>query len=145
MAADQDRYFDARVSLFKVNDGSQLRDISPYVVELKGLPGQYKVNDGTTFGSVGERPAPSIFVVHFTVELLFNMITSVGTWTALNTMFSAKALRAFEYYPAGSTVGNAKMSGSAYLPIFELGGKAGDIVLMHAEFHTDDGITIGTA
>lgn len=143
--ADTDRYFDGRVSIFKVNDGSQLRDISPYLIELRGLPGQYKVNDSTTFGSTGERPAPSIFIVHFTAEMLFNMVASVGTWTALNAMFTSKALRAFEYYPAGETAGNAKISGSAYLPIFEIASRVGDMVQMHAEFHTDNGITVGTA
>jgi len=143
--ADTDRYFDAKVSILKVNDGSQLRDISPYLLEVRGLPGQFKVNDSTTFGSVGERPAPSIFVVHFTAEMLFNMITDVGTWTALNTMFSGKALRAFEYYPAGTTSGNAKIYGNAYLPIFEISGRVGDIVMMHSEFHADNGVTIGTA
>ncbi len=145
MAAEQDRYFDARVGILKVNDGSQLRDISPYILSLKGLPGQFVVNDVTTWGSVGERPGPSIFVVHFIVEMLFNMITDVGTWTALNSMFSAKALRAFEYYPAGTTVGNAKMSGSCYLPVFENSAVVRNEQQMHAEFHADNGITIGTA
>ncbi len=145
MTAQQDTYFDAKVSIFKINDGSQLRDISPYILELKGLPGQFVVNDITTWGSVGERPGPSIFVVHFTVEMLFNMITSVGTWTALNTMFSAKALRAFEYYPAGTTTDNVKISGSAYLPVWEIAGRVRNELQMHAEFHADNGITLGVA
>lgn len=143
--AEQNTYFDARVSILKINDGSQLRDVSPYVIELRGLPGQYKVNDISTWGSLGERPGPSIFVVHFTVEFLFNMITSVGTHTVLSSMFSNKALRAFEYYPAGITTGNAKLSGSAYLPIYEITGRVGNQLTVHAEFHADNGITIGTA
>lgn len=142
MVAEQDRYFDARVSILKVHDGTALRDLSPYLIELKGLPGQYKVNDSTTYGSLGERPAPSIFVVHFTAEFLFNMITTLGVNTVLATMFATKALRAFEYYPAGEATGNAKWSGSAYLPVYESAGKAGDYVQMHAEFHADNGITI---
>jgi hypothetical protein len=145
MVADQNVYFDAKVSIFKINDGSQLRDISPYVLELKGLPGQFTVNDITTWGSLGERPGPGIFVAHFTMELLFNMITSVGVWTALNTMFSAQALRAFEYYPAGTTVGNAKISGSAYMPVFEITGRVRNEVNVHAEFHVDNAPTLGTA
>lgn len=145
MAADQDTYFDAEVSVFKLNDGSQLQDLSPYVIELRGLPGRFKVNDITTFGSVGERPGPSIFVVHFTIEFLFNMITSVGTHTVLSAMFSNKTLRAFEYYPAGVTAGNAKLYGSACLPVYETTSRAGNQLLTHAEFHADNGITIGVA
>lgn len=145
MVADQDTYFDAEVSVFKLNDGSQLRALTPYVKELRGLPGQFKVNDITTYGSVGERPGPSIFVVHFTVEFLFNMVTDVGTHTVLSGMFSNKALRAFEWYPAGETVGNAKLYGSVYLPIYEIASRVGDYIATHAEFHADNGITIGVA
>jgi hypothetical protein len=146
LVADQTNYFDSEKSVFKVNDGSSLRDLSPYVKELRGLPGQFKVNDITTFGSVGERPGPSIYVNHFTVEFLFNMVTSVGVHTVLATMHSAKALRAFEFYPAGSgTTGNAKFSGSAYCPVYEIVSRVGDYVQVHAEFHVDNGVTIGTA
>ena len=83
MVADQNVFFDAKVSIFKLTDASVLRDMSAYVKKVAGLPGQFKVNDVTTFGSVGERPGPSIFVVHFTVDFLFNMVTDVGVHTVL--------------------------------------------------------------
>mgnify|MGYP001611727731 FL=1 len=69
MVADQDVFFDPKVSVFKLNDGTSLRDLSAYIKSCKGLPGQFKVHDITTYGSVGERPGPSIFVVHFTLVL----------------------------------------------------------------------------
>ncbi len=145
MVADQNVFFDAQVSVFKLNDGSALRDLSAYVKETRGLPGTVKMNDVTTYGSVGERPGPSILVVHFTLEFLFNMITSVGVHTVLNAMWVAKALRAFEFYPAGVTVGNSKISGSAYLPVYEIVSRVGDYVQAHAEFHADNGVTSATA
>jgi len=145
MVADQNVFFDAKVSIFKLTDASVLRDMSAYVKKVAGLPGQYKVNDVTTFGSVGERPGPSIFVVHFTVDFLFNMVTDVGVHTVLSTMHSGKALRAFEWYPAGTTTGNAKIYGSAYLPIYEITSDVGNYITAHAEFHADNGITQGAA
>ena len=145
LVADQDTYFDAEVSVLKVNDGSSLQILSPYVKELRGLPGQYKMNDITTWGSVGERPWPSILVVHFSVEFLFNMVTSVGVHTVLNAMWVAKALRAFEYYPAGTTTGNSKISGNVYLPVYEITSRVGDYIAVHAEFHADNGVTSSTA
>lgn len=145
MVADQNVFFDAKVSVFTLSDGSSERDLSAYIKELRGLPGQFKVNDVTAFGSEGERPGPSIFVVHFSVEFLFNMITTTGVWTVLNGMWSAKALRAFTWKPAGSTTGNAKITGSAYLPVLEITSRVGDFVSVHAEFHADNGVTIGTA
>lgn len=145
LVADQDTYFDGEVSVFKLNDGSSLQDISAYVKELRGLPGQYKMNDITTWGSAGERPGPSIRVDHFTMELLFNMVTSTGVHTVLSSLHTTKAKRAFEFYPAGTTSGNAKISGSAYLPIYEITSRVGDVVMVHAEFHVDNGVTVGTA
>lgn len=145
MTAEQDVYFDAEVSVFKLHDGTALRDISAYVNELRGLPGQTKMNDITTWGSVGERPGPSIKVVHFTMELLFNMVASVGVHTVLEAMWDDKALRAFEWYPAGETADNAKISGNAYLPIYEITSRVGNFIAVHAEFHADNGVTIGVA
>ena len=145
MVADQDTFFDAKVTVFKINDGSQLRDLSAYIKESRGLPGQFKMNDITTYGSVGERPGPSIFVVHFSVEFVFNMVTSVGVHSVLSAIHSGKALRAFEYYPAGTTTGNPKFSGSVYLPVYEITSRVGDYVTAHAEFHADNGIDQGTA
>lgn len=138
-------YYDAKVGIFKINDGSQLRDISPYILSLRGLPGQFVVNDVTTWGSVGERPGPAIFVVHFIIEMLFNKVSDVGTWTVLNGMFSGKALRAFEYYPIGTDGGNPKMYGNCILPVFENDATVRNEIRMHAEFHADNGISIGTA
>jgi len=145
VATNQNVFIDAKESMFKLNDGSQLRELTAYIKKLTGLPGQFKVNDVTTFGSVGERPGPSIFVVHFTVDFLFNMVTDVGVHTVLSAMHSGKALRAFEWYPAGTGTGNAKIYGSAYLPIYEITSDVGNYITAHGEFHADNGITQGTA
>jgi hypothetical protein len=145
MVADQNTFFDAKVTVFKLNDGSTLQDMSAYIKSSRGLPGQFKVNDVTTYGSVGERPGPSIYIVHFSIEFLFNQVTTTGVHTILTTIFTTKVARAFEYYPSGTTVGNPKFSGSAYLPVYEVVSQVGDYVQAHAEFHCDNGITIGTA
>jgi len=143
MVAEQDVYFDAEVSLFKMHDGTSLRDLSASVKELRGIPGQMKVNDKTTFGSVGERPALSIMVAHFSIEFLFNMITDIGVHPLIATMWATKVARLYEYYPAGEVAGNAKFTGNAYCPIYEITSRVGDIVAVHAEFISDNGITVG--
>ena len=137
------RYFDSRVSVFKLNDGSQLRDLSDNCKETRGLPGTVKMNDVTTFGSVGERPGPSIFINHFTVEMMFNRITDVGSWGIVSAMYAAKAVRAFEYWPIGvAEVG--KVSGNAYLAVCEVASRVGDWVTLHCEFHADNGVTVAS-
>jgi hypothetical protein len=140
MVADQNVFFDSRVSIFTL----ATVDLSIYVKELRGLPGQVKMNDVTTFGSLGERPGPSIFVNHFTVEFLFNMVTSTGVWTTLNGIYTNKTLSAFVFEPAGAgSAGNAKITGSAYLAVCEITSRVGDYVTVHTEFHCDNGVTIG--
>jgi hypothetical protein len=145
VATTQTVFIDAKVGILKINDGSVLRDLSPYVKKVAGLPGQFKVNDVTTYGSVGERPGPSIFVVHFTVDFLFNMVTDVGVHTVLGAMHSGKALRAFEWYPAGVNSGDLKVSGNAYLPIYEITSEVGNYITVRGEFHADNGVSQGTA
>jgi len=95
MVADQDAYFDAEVSIFKLHDGTSLRTMTPYVKELRGLPGQYKVSDVTPFGAAGERPGLGIVIAHFSVEWLLNMVTDVGSATVLTIIWNAKAAVAF--------------------------------------------------
>jgi hypothetical protein len=146
MVASQNRRFDAGVSLFKLNDGSTLRDLSPYIIDFAGLPGEKKVNDGTTWGSVGKRPSVSIQENKITVKLLFNMVTDVGAYTVLEKIWDATADTpvAFEYYPAGSgTVGNAKITGNAFLTVFKIASSMGNDVLINAEMEVDNGVTTG--
>ncbi len=151
MAADQNREFNPKVSIFKLNDGSQLRDLSPYIISLSGLPGEFDMKDTSTWGSVGERPSVGIQKNHFTVKFLFNMITSVGVATVLNAMWVAQqaggmSARAFEYYPAGTTSGNTKISGSCFLASLDDPSDMGsNAVLVQAEFQVDNGVTVGTA
>ncbi len=135
------RSFDSKVSVFKLNDGSTLQDISDSIKEVKGLPGQVKMNDVTAFGSVGERPAPSIQINHFAVEGMYNRITTTGAWPIISAMWAAKASRAFEYWPGG-TGEVAKSSGTAYLAVLEQVSRVGDWVTFHAEFHCDNGVTV---
>jgi hypothetical protein len=145
MVADTNQFFDSRVSVFKMNDGSDLRDMSSHIKRMRGLPGQIKMNDVTAFGSVGERPGPSIYIAHFTVLFMFNMVATTGVWTVLAGMYSSKALRAFEYYPAGTTTGNPKFSGNCYMANAPIEGQAGEYVTLECEFWVDNGVTVGTA
>lgn len=143
--ADPNQFFDSRVSVFKLNDGSTLQDMSSHLKELRGLPGQIKMNDVTAFGSVGERPGPSIYIAHFTAVYMFNMVTTTGVWTVVAGMYSSKSSRAFEYYPAGTTVGNPKFSGNCFLANAPIVSRVGEIVTLEIEFHVDNGVTVGTA
>ena len=139
--ADQNTFFDSKVSIFKL----ATVDLSTYVKEITGLPGEIKMNDVTGFGSAGERPGPSIYSGHFSVKFVYNMITTTGLHTIIGGMWTNKTLTAFEFYPAGTTAGNTKLSGNCYLQKAPITSRVGDYVSMDCEFWTDNGTTWGTA
>ena len=146
MVADQNVFFDSKVSVLKINSV----DLSAYVKEVVGLPGQVKLNDITTFGKVGESLGPSIKISHFTVKFLFNMITTTGVWATLNAMYESRTPYALEYYPAGTTVGNLKIINNAagvgtYLADCKITSRVGDYVTVDCDFQVDNGVTLTTA
>ncbi len=145
MVASQDRRFKAGVSIFKLNDGSQLRDISPYIVSMDGLPGEKPTSNSSTWGSVGKRPGLGLQENKIVMKLLFNMVTSVGVNTVLEQLWDNETLAAFEFYPAGTATGNLKITGSAYLTLYKIASQMGDDILVNAELEVDNGVTTTTA
>lgn len=145
MAADVTSIsFDARLSVFKLNDGSSLQDISAYIGNMD-FGAKFKVNDLTTYGSVGSKPKPGLDDSDFTVDLVWNQVTTTGVQTVVGAMFAAKASRSFEYYPAGVTAGNVKLSGTCVCTDFPVSGKVEDVVRVKAQFKVYNGVTWGVA
>ncbi len=136
--------FDAKSSIFKLNDGSQLRDISPYIANIV-FSNRFKKFETNTYGSLGVRPNLSLDETTFTIDMVFNQVTTVGTHTVVGAMYAAKATRAFEYYPAGVDAGNLKLSGNCKCTTYPLEGQVEDAVRIKAEFSVDNGVTFGTA
>ncbi len=145
MVASQSRRFQSGVSIFKLNDGSQLRDISPYIQSFDGLPGEKPTSNSTTWGSSGKRPGLHPQENKITMKLLFNMVTDVGVNTVLEALWDNETLAAFEFYPAGTAAGNLKITGSAYLTLYKIASSMGDDVLVNAELEVDNGVTTTTA
>jgi len=145
MAADVTSLkFDAKLSIFELNDGSQLRDISPYIANID-FGNKFKVNDVTTYGSLGTRPSLSLDDSDFTIDLVWNQVTTTGVQTVVGAMYAAKATRAFAYYPAGKTAGNTKLSGNCMCSDFPFSGKVEDAVRTKAKFLVDNAVTFGVA
>ena len=144
MTANTNRSVDSGDLVLKINDGSSLQDISPYIVSYD-FPSSWKNNPATTFGSLGERQSPGIFATKFTVELLLNQVPTVGSQTVVGAMHAAKALRAFELYPFGTAAGNLKITGNIRCPDYHMKGKSPDLQTVDATFEIDNGHTFGTA
>lgn len=145
MAKDQTSLdFDAVNSILKINDGSQLRDLSPHISNIDFGP-RWGEKDLTTYGSSGKKPAESRDESIFTVDFIWNQYTDTGVEEVVGAMWYAKATRAFEYYPAGTTSGNTKWSGNCKCMEYSLMGKVEDSIRVRARFAVHDGLTRGTA
>ena len=145
MAADAtSTFFDSKVSVFKLNDVSTAQDISANIVNLD-FTNAFKINDVTTYGSTGVKSALSIDESKFSMDLIFNQVTTTGSQTVVGAMWYAKATRAFEYYPVGTTSGNLKISGNCQCTNYQITGKVGDSIRVKADFVVNNGVTFGTA
>lgn len=136
--------FDARLSIFKLNDGSSLRDLSPYIANMS-FDHKFASNDLTVYGASGRKPVPGLDETEFTIDFIWNQVTDVGVDTVVGAMIYAKATRAFEYYPAGITTGQTKYSGNCICTEFPLAGQVEDVIRVKARFMVNNGVTRGAA
>jgi hypothetical protein len=150
MAADVTSLaFDSKVSIFKlgtVGSPTSPQDISEDIADAGvEFPSSWRDVDITTYGSSGLRYNPSIDDSKFTIDFIWNQLTTKGTQTVVGAVHAAKTKVAFEYYPAGATSGNTKLYGDCRCPVFRFMGRVGNAVRIRAEFDVDNGVGFGTA
>lgn len=136
--------FDAKNSIFQINDGSTLRDISPYLKSVDGLPGAAELLDVTAFGVSGRAWAKGLENITFTVEGWWSDDASTGPDTVLRLVRQLTAATAFDYGPEGKTTGKQKISGTCWLRNFTTSSPVGNYVQWRAEFQVEGVITLGT-
>lgn len=131
--------FDSKVSIFKLGAGAV--DISADITNIE-FPSAWKELDITTYGKEGMTYYPGIWDTKFTIDFIWNQLTTTGTQQVVGAMHYAKAAAAtaFEYYPAGATSGNLKVSGNCRCPSYRFMGRVGDCVRVRAEFDVDGAI-----
>lgn len=135
---------DSKSSAFQVYDGTTLRDISPYVTAVDGLPGSAELIDVTAFGATGRAYVKGMENVTFVVEGWWSKDASVGPDTVLRLVRQLAVATAFDYGPEGKAQGKQKISGTCWLRNYVTSGKIGDYVRFRAEFQVEGVITLGT-
>ena len=135
--------FDSKVSVFQINDGSQLRNISPFVISVDGLPGLRELVDVTALGASGRLWKPGLDNVVITLELLMDDTASTGTLAIFNTLRQDATARAFDYGPKGLTVTFPKISGTCWVRNAPYVSRVGDYVKARVELQVEGGISIG--
>ena len=80
-------FIDGRGSRFRIADaGSVLRDLSAYITEIRGLPGDRALNDVTALGDSGARFKPGGESASFTLRGIFDDTPDVGADDVLGAL-----------------------------------------------------------
>lgn len=131
-------------SVFSLDDsGGTLRAIKVYLNSVTGLPGARQLSEVTAFGDQGVRSIPSLANVPFSIAGHYDATATTGSWTVLNGLRTATATATFEYGPAGSASGAAKISGECWMTELTVDASVSDRVPIAASFQVDGVPTIG--
>jgi len=123
--------------------GGVLKDISSYVKSVDGLPGEVDLGDVTAAGASGYSYMPGLQKADFSLECVFDD-TADSAYDVAKDFMSDSNTRSFEYGPAGSTSGYAKISGECRIKKVSLPAKVTDPLIFTIEASVDGAITIGT-
>ena len=137
-------FFDSRVSRFLLFDaGGASRDLSPFVTDVRGLPGDRTLNEVTALGDSGARFIPGIEDVTFLLSGIFDDRATTGPDTVLGPLRAHSSPVRFEYGPRGAATGSVKYSGSCWVASYRLRSRVGSRVEWAAALQVDGVVSRG--
>lgn len=119
-----------------------LKNISARVRSVSGLPGEKEMGDVTAAGGSGYSYLPGLQKADFSLECVFDDATDTA-YDVVKNFLSDTATRSFEFGPAGSTAGYAKVTGECWIKKVTLPGKVTDPLIFTIDAVVDGAITIG--
>ncbi len=138
-------FFPSKDSVFQITDtAAQLRDISPYVLAIDGLPGVRELIEVTALGDSGRKFIPGLENVVITLELQWSDDASVGPDTVLGPLRTHTSAVAFDFGPEGKTGSDVKYSGTCWVRNFTAPVRMGDKVTARAELQVEGAVARGT-
>jgi len=136
---------DSENAVFKIDDtGENLRDLSPYIIAVDGLPGPRKLSEATALGDGGTKWHPGLEDVAFTLELYWSSDADVGPDTVLGPLRTHTAAVDFEFGPEGGTGTNIKYYGTCWVRNFTTPVRVGGLVFAKAELQVNGKVSRGT-
>ena len=138
-------FFDSKVSKFRIDDtGGTLRDLSAYITEVRGLPGQRALNEVTALGDSGARFIPGLEDVTVRLSGLFDDTATSGPDAVLGPLRTHASAVDFEYGPEGSSTGDVKYSGTCWVVSYDLRSRVGNLVEWSATLQVENIVSRGT-
>ena len=137
--------YDSQQSVFQITDtGAQLRDITPYIVAIDGLPGPRELSEATSLNDSSRKFYPILENAVITLELLWSDDALVGSDTVLGLLRTHGAAVAWDYGPEGKTGGDIKYSGTAWVRDYRILSRVGQMVTSRCELLVNSIVSRGT-
>ena len=137
--------FNSKDSVFNIDDtGSTTRDISAFITNIDGIPGERELNEVTALGDGGRKYIPGLENVVITLEGIYDDTTTTGPDAILGPLRTHTTADIWDYGPKGSTGGFPKYSGTCWVRRYEIISRVGDQVIWRAELQVDGQVTRGT-
>ena len=128
-------------SVFKIDDtADSLTDISQYVTNVTGLPGDTATGKTTTLGKESETYIPGLHDASIKVDLIWDSALD----GIIGNVTQQKVSRDIEYGPAGSTGGFVKHSCAVFITSYKIGSPVGDVVTASLTLQKTGDLTTGT-
>ena len=138
-------FFDSRVSRFLIYDiGGDRRDLSPFIADVRGLPGDRALNEVTALGDSGARFIPGIEDTTVLLSGIFDDSEPGGPDFVLGPLRAHSSAVRFEYGPGGASAGSAQYSGSCWVASYRLRSRVGSRVEWAAALQVDGTVSRGS-
>lgn len=130
--------FDSGQSVFQIRDTSgYIRDITPYIVAIDGLPGPRELAEATTLSDTGRKWYPILENVVITLELLWSDDAESGSDTVLGPLRTHNAAVSFDYGPEGKVNGDIKYHGNAWVRNYQILTRVGQMITARCELQVN--------
>ena len=131
-------FFDSRVSRFLLFDaGGASRNLSPFITDVRGLPGDRSLSEVTALGDGGARFIPGIEDVAVLLSGIFDDSEPGGPDSVLGPLRAHSSPVRFEYGPRGAAAGSVRYSGSCWVASYRLRSRVGNRVEWAAALQVD--------
>lgn len=128
-------------STFSMDDtADSLTDITAYVTNVEGLPGENDLGETTTQGKEAKTYISGLHDATITVALMWDA-TMDGL---IGSVAQQKVARGIQYGPVGTTAGNVKVTCETLIKSYKVGSPVGDVVTATLVLQKTGDVTIGT-
>ena len=136
--------FNSRDSFFSINDtAGTARDLSSFITEIDGLPGERELAEITALGDSGRTWIPSLQNAVITLAGIYSD-SAQGPDSVLGALRNHSASSTFYYGPQGGADNTTGYTGACFVRTFTNGSRVGESVTWRAELQVNGAITRST-